>query len=264
MALRNSPCTQSTDHSPFYMAFGREMNLPFDLSVTPKDSLQADAKEHIRDILENLKITHEIANENIAEKQAKSKERYDERAKEPSFRLNQMVLLQQFKTPVGKSPKLIDKYDGPYYISELGPNFTYKLRRCSNHKELKSYVNASRLKDYVPGDDIRDQQPEQDIGRLFNENNDNNQNVVENARENLNPPIDNNVDKIQDNTYYPVDKVLKLRNRTGKREFFVKWEDGSKSWEPDENLSQELVREYFVKHTKQGKKRKFPTTLKKP
>lgn len=264
MALRNSPCTQSTDHSPFYMAFGREMNLPFDLSVTPKDSLQADAKEHIRDILENLKITHEIANQNIAEKQAKSKERYDERAKEPSFRLNQMVLLQQFKTPVGKSPKLIDKYDGPYYISELGPNFTYKLRRCSNHKELKSYVNASRLKDYVPGDDIRDQQPEQDIGRLFNENNDNNQNAVENARENLNPPIDNNVDKIQDNTYYPVDKVLKLRNRTGKREFFVKWEDGSKSWEPEENLSQELVREYFVKHTKQGKKRKFPTTLKKP
>lgn len=66
MALRNSPCTQSTDHSPFYMAFGREMNLPFDLNVTPKDSLQA--KEHIRDILENLKITHEIANENIAEK----------------------------------------------------------------------------------------------------------------------------------------------------------------------------------------------------
>lgn len=129
---------------------------------------------------------------------------------------------------------------------------------------MKSYVNASRLKDYVPGDDIRDQQPEQDIGRLFNKNYDNNQNVVENERENLNPPIDNNVDKVQDNTYYPVDEVLKLRNRTGKREFFVKWEDGSKSWEPEENLSLELVREYFVKHTKQGKKRKFPTTLKKP
>lgn len=88
MALRNSPCTQSTDHSPFYMVFGREMNLPFDIRVTPKDSLQADAKEHIRDILENLKITHVIAKENIAENQLKSKERYDARAKEPSFRLN--------------------------------------------------------------------------------------------------------------------------------------------------------------------------------
>lgn len=80
---------------------------------------------------------YEIANENIAEKQAKSKERYDARSKEPSFRLNQMVLLQQFKTPVGKSPELIDKYDVPYYISQLGPHFTCKFRRCSNHKELK-------------------------------------------------------------------------------------------------------------------------------
>lgn len=267
MALRNSPCTQSTDHSPFYMVFGREMNLPFDIRVTPKDSLQADAKEHIRDILENLKITHEIAKENIAENQLKSKERYDARAKEPSFRLNQMVLLQQFKTPVGKSPKLIDKYDGPYYISELGPNFTYKLRRCSNHKELKSYVNASRLKDYMPGDDIRDQNPEQDIGILFDENTQDNQNDLENGQDNLNVPNDDNqdtVDRVIDNTYYPVDKVIKIRNRAGKREFFVKWEDGTKSWEPEENLSQELVREYFVKHTKQGKKRKFPTTLKKP
>lgn len=35
IALRNLPCTQSTDHSPF----GREMNLTLYLSVTPKDSL---------------------------------------------------------------------------------------------------------------------------------------------------------------------------------------------------------------------------------
>lgn len=33
--------------------------------------------------------------------------------------------------------------------------------------------------------------------------------------------MDNNVDKVQDNTYYPVDKVLKLRNRTGKREYTI-------------------------------------------
>lgn len=37
--------------------------------------------------------------------------------------------------------------------------------------------------------------------------------------------------------YYFVDKVLKFRNCIGKREFFVKWEDGSKFWELEENLS---------------------------
>lgn len=131
------------------MVFGREMNLPFDLEVAPKDSLQPDAKEHIRDIVDNLKITREIATENIKMNQEKSKGHYDKKTKEHQFRLNQTVLLQQFKTPIGKSPKLIDKYDGPYYISEIGPNFTYKLRNSDTHKELKSYVNASRLKEYT-------------------------------------------------------------------------------------------------------------------
>ena len=76
-----------------------------------------------------------------------------------------MVLLRQFKTPVGKSPKLIDKYDGPYYISELGPNYTYKSRRCSDHKEMKSLVNASRLRHYTNGQDIRTQYPEDGLGQ---------------------------------------------------------------------------------------------------
>ena len=85
MALGNSPCTQSTKHSPYYLALGREMNLPFDIQVTPKDSLQREAKEHIHEILSNLKITQELARQNIAEKQMKSKEYVDKTTKEPSF-----------------------------------------------------------------------------------------------------------------------------------------------------------------------------------
>lgn len=40
------------------------MILPFGFSVTSKDSLEAGAKEHIREIHKNLKVAHEIANEN--------------------------------------------------------------------------------------------------------------------------------------------------------------------------------------------------------
>ena len=39
MALRNSPSTQSTEFSPYYMVFGIEMNLPFDTNIVPKTNL---------------------------------------------------------------------------------------------------------------------------------------------------------------------------------------------------------------------------------
>ncbi|CAG2256181.1 Retrovirus-related Pol polyprotein from transposon gypsy,Retrovirus-related Pol polyprotein from transposon opus,Retrovirus-related Pol polyprotein from transposon 297,Retrovirus-related Pol polyprotein from transposon 412,Retrovirus-related Pol polyprotein from transposon 17.6 [Mytilus edulis] len=81
MAFRNSPSTQSTEYSPFSMVFGKEMNLPFDASVLPKDNLSKDAKHHLEEIISNLKITQDLAAENIKLKQAKMKERYDKNTK---------------------------------------------------------------------------------------------------------------------------------------------------------------------------------------
>lgn len=57
-------------------------------------------------------------------------------------------MIKSNKTLVGLSPKLAENFQGPYYVSEIGPKFTYKIRRCSNHKELKSFVNALQLKHY--------------------------------------------------------------------------------------------------------------------
>ncbi|CAC5392663.1 unnamed protein product [Mytilus coruscus] len=134
MAFRNSPSTQSTEYSPFSMVFGKEMNLPFDASVLPKDNLSKDAKHHLEEIISNLKITQDLAAQNIKFKQAKMKERYDINTKIPEFRLRDKVLLKEHVVPVGRSPKLVDKFNGPYYITDCGPNFTYKLRRCSDQK----------------------------------------------------------------------------------------------------------------------------------
>ncbi|CAG2257357.1 unnamed protein product [Mytilus edulis] len=125
-----------------------EMRLPFDVAIEPKNNLQKNAKEYINEVIENLRITREIAKENVKIRQEKSKEYYDRKTAEPEFRLHDKVLLRLHRTPVGKSPKLIDKYEGPYYITKIGPNYTFRLRKCSDHKELKSVVNASRLKHY--------------------------------------------------------------------------------------------------------------------
>lgn len=58
------------------------------------------------------------------------------------------MLIKANKIVVGLFPKLAEKYQGPYFMSELGRNHTYKIRRCSNRKELKSFMDASQIKRY--------------------------------------------------------------------------------------------------------------------
>ena len=68
MALQNSPSTQSTIDSPFYIVFGVEMNLPFDIHKIPMDNhLTQNSKQQIQQIFSNLEIVHEIATKNISE-----------------------------------------------------------------------------------------------------------------------------------------------------------------------------------------------------
>jgi hypothetical protein len=73
----------------------------------------SDAKHHINDVIDKLKIAKIIARQNIEHHQEKNKENYDKKAKEPEFRVGQTLLLRVYKIPKGLSRKLPDKSDGP-------------------------------------------------------------------------------------------------------------------------------------------------------
>ncbi|CAG2234398.1 unnamed protein product [Mytilus edulis] len=268
MAFRNSPSTQSTEYSPFSMVFGKEMNLPFDTSVLPKDNLSKDAKHHLEEIISNLKITQDLAAENIKLKQAKMKERYDKNTKIPEFRLRDKVLLKEHVVPVGRSPKLVDKFNGPYYITDCGPNFTYKLRRCSDQKEHKSMVNASNLRQYVDPTDYRDppQAPERPVpdnppDAQNNQPADNDQDDQiaddESTDSDTNSENGDEPNNVIDDTFHEVEKLLNNRKTRGIQYFLVKWKDGSKpTWEPKQNIGEGLIQEYFTRKTRRGRRRK--------
>ena len=58
------------------MAFGVEMNLPFDVNAIPKEkTLKNKAKYQMQEIVENIQVAKEVATENIRKSQEKSKER---------------------------------------------------------------------------------------------------------------------------------------------------------------------------------------------
>ena len=112
MAYGSTPATQSTQYSPFFMLYGREMRLPIDTELQPKDHLPQDYKVHLSRILLNLEVCRKIAGENIKGAQDKYKYQYDKRSKVPDYSPAKRVWLYCTKVPPGKAPKLHRKRVG--------------------------------------------------------------------------------------------------------------------------------------------------------
>jgi hypothetical protein len=160
--------------------------------------------------------------------------------------------------PKDLSSKMYEKWTGPYIIHEVCPNYTYKLREVENFKILHSVYNASGLKIFKERQNVElpiVPPAIQPPGPNAVQNN--TQPVIPNQPSAVLPP-DNANDKLA-NKFFDFDKILKTRKARGKREFYIRWLDGSKSWEPKENLSQRTLEEYYRTHTKTtGRRRKRP------
>lgn len=86
MGFRMSPCTQSTGFSPYYMLFGKEMPLPIDTSLIPEKLITQAPEKYIDQLINRVKIIHEIAKTNLEKSQEKSKQYYDKTTKPPNFK----------------------------------------------------------------------------------------------------------------------------------------------------------------------------------
>ncbi|CAG2209499.1 unnamed protein product [Mytilus edulis] len=275
MAFRMTP-SASLEFSPFYLVFGKEMNLPLDTSLIPKPDINKNLVHHINNVLDNMKIARTLATENLKHAQEYQKLHYDKNTEKPTFEIQDQVLMYTPKVPVGLSSKLHRKFDGPFYIARKGLNHTYKLRRCSNNKELKSMINANRLKLYHPPDHRRDlgapddDVPRQDPMRIVPPNfvqpqqNDPqiDQNPHVNDQDNTIADADVPNDPIQDidqNKTYEISRIIKSRKNQGKPEFLIKWAGYTeKTWEPEEHIPTEIVRQFYATRTQKDTRRRRP------
>ena len=276
MSFRKSISANSTEFSPFFLMFGKEMRLPFDVELQPKDNMAGDAKLYIQEFMSNLKIYHEIAKENQKFHQQKNKEKYDKTAKVPDFRVGDHVLMNIHQIPKGLTAKLYDKAQGPYRILRLGPNYTYELKRLSDNKIHPSLVNAIHLKHYYDPEDFRAHLFPNDPNTNQPQGSDN-----EDEQQSQQDPIqpqpaltDTQIDgpgtaQPVDDTNQPqpqktwiIKSIPSAKFKNGKRLIRVVWENGDRTWEPDESFNEEMLAEINRKFTKAGKRRK--TCMTKP
>ena len=190
------------------------------------------------------------------------------------------MLLKVHKHTIGLTPKLEDMWKGPYYIKEKVLSDTYRISDSKTHKTLKAPVIAKDLKKYsdprnyrIPpnissnaGNDTNDQSVETDseMRRFVDSGADQSQQseVCNDKKENSdeNSDIDKQSKDLTDGIWYQANRILRQRIHNGHKEYLNEWSDTNSkpTWEADEDVSEELKRLFYVRHTKSGKRRKRP------
>lgn len=279
MSIRSAPNTETSGYSPFKMMFGNEMRLPFDTTLVPKETLGPEARIHVTNLIDRLKLVHEQAAKNTQLSQTESKQAHDTKAKDSNFLLGEQVLLKVHKTRPGYAKKLEDKFNGPFYIREKCPFDTYKITDCRDNKVVKNFINAQDLKRYYDPQNYRYEPPDDDLFETEsdaetiiydpNENEINEPNIHQqqfNTNENTNKDKtaetmhETHEQRPKQQVWYSVNKILKQRKVGKRKEFLLEWSDTrfEPSWQDEDNVSEELKRQFYIRHTKTGKKRKRP------
>ena len=112
----NTSIHTTTRKTPFEMMFGRSPTLPFD-HQKPIVNLTQDP-EHVQKLNQYLSSLAEDAKKNILRQQRKYKERYDRHRIDPTYKVNDLVLI---KTNSRRN-KFDSRYEGPFRIVEqVGP-----------------------------------------------------------------------------------------------------------------------------------------------
>jgi hypothetical protein len=138
----------TTRYEPFYLTYGREAVLPIELEIPgyPSEDDRSSFEElyfwRLNHLIGKLTDDRQQAQQNIMKAQEKQKIRYDQTIREHTYRIGDKVLLKNFR-----ARKLDPKWNGPYYVHDIRPHGTYKLRTIDG-KLRKKLAHADQIRPY--------------------------------------------------------------------------------------------------------------------
>ncbi|CAC5360193.1 unnamed protein product [Mytilus coruscus] len=250
------------------------MPLPIDTALVPEELITQSPEKYIDQLINRVKIIHDLAKTNLEDAQLKSKTYYDKSTKIPNFKVGDHVLLKQEKVQIGQKKKLEPKWTGPFSILENRHNLMYKLLNLKTLRPVKSFIHANRLKAFKDPSDFRpppnllidNEALNKEPGNINQPNPDNSNedlNQAENQEDNSHSDVDestSNQGQNKNDQWYEAIKLLKLKWISGKKYYLVQWKDNSNpTWEPQENVNQALkIAFHSEKAHKRLKRRRMP------
>ena len=138
----------STKVMPFQVVFGRLPNFPDDVYISQSlcDIDIQDIHQYIRNLQDMLLKTQQFANENLNQAREKQRVTYNKKSKDNKLVRGQDVLLYQDVMPANTSSKFFVPYRGPYRISQVLSDLTYKIYDPNDPNSKPKIVHRNKLR----------------------------------------------------------------------------------------------------------------------
>lgn len=164
MAYRNFKHS-STQETPFFLMFGRDMLLPFHCTVLPTRIRYDLTENYCSEMLHRMQTAHEVARNTLYESAERRAQQFNKKAKVRSFDLGDRVYLY---TPHIRdkhmSKKLCASWSGPYrIIKQLGP-VTFVIKEINGRKEQTVHMN--RLRHAKGNEDVRYKENQEEVTKM--------------------------------------------------------------------------------------------------
>ncbi|MES9881971.1 MAG: reverse transcriptase domain-containing protein, partial [Sedimenticola sp.] len=145
---RSAPC-KPHGKSPFEVLYGFPMTTMIENALpNVKPNLPIKDRQVFEEILKGHEITRQLAYEKMKSYRENYTQQYNKKAKNPTFQVNNKVLLKECRLLPGKCKKLSQRFIGPFKIVKVHDKFTYTLQRVSDGYILQKKIHANRLKTY--------------------------------------------------------------------------------------------------------------------
>lgn len=140
----NTSVQATTGYPPYLVLFGRLPTLPTEANLL---AMQVENKDII-EIREKLLAIQAQAAANITKRQGYDKDRYDSFHRHVDFSVGEQVKMFVPRRKIGKSPKLMCRWFGPYTVVKKVSDVNYELEFGTKKKPKREVVHVSRILKY--------------------------------------------------------------------------------------------------------------------
>ena len=224
--------------TPFEAIYGRRVLMPQKIEQYAMPKLKQEAEEQVKHYIGKIKLVQEKARENNQKAQERSKKHFDKTAEVTNFRPGDLVLLKVKARIKGRTPKLEDKYFGPFEILAQISAVNYRIKKKDSNKEMTVHVN--RMKALTTEQLKNDKQMAELIGGSDEEEFE--RFTDEEQRGDHNTRAGNDIKPNED------EEILEHRYEKGKLQFLIQnGRQNEAKWTPEKNVQKQKRVEYMKK-----------------